>query len=253
VIGSTFATGGTGPRMPDARRGGAAAAADASHRGTTTGADASRARRACEWSRDCTGTSAPAYHRRVMEDPLPPAAPPPRAPAELELATAGVAQIVAAAEQAAEALRASAEQRALDRIAEADRAAALRVQAADDDAEQVRAEVAADAEQLRAAAAQSAQEARHEAGVEAREIIADARAAAREVLREGEQLSGHLRELGDALRTNAERLLRDIRHAHAELTARLDRADPGPASPGRDGRSVPSPDGLDVPEFVPRA
>jgi len=159
-----------------------------------------------------------------MEDPLPPAAPPPRAPAELELATAGVAQIVAAAEQAAEALRASAEQRALDRIAEADRAAA-----------------------------QSAQEARHEAGVEAREIIADARAAAREVLREGEQLSGHLRELGEALRTNAERLLRDIRHAHAELTARLDRADPGPASPGRDGRSAPSPDGLDVPEFVPRA
>ena len=46
------------------------------------------------------------------------------------------------------------------------------------------------------------------------------------MLRDGETISGHLRELSDSLRANAERLLIDIRAAHAEMTARLDRVDP---------------------------
>lgn len=93
----------------------------------------------------------------------------------------------------------------------------------------------------------------------ARELIGEARAAARDVLREGETLSGHLRELADSLRINAERLLRDVRAAHAELNARLDRAEPDRAMPtARTGRApvappaVPRmPDEPDVPEFIP--
>ena len=69
-------------------------------------------------------------------------------------------------------------------------------------------------------------------------MLVEARAAAREVLREGEEISGNLRELGDALRTNAERLLRDIRLTHAELIARLDRADPAGWSGTGAGRRV---------------
>jgi hypothetical protein len=74
------------------------------------------------------------------------------------------------------------------------------------------------------------------------------------VLREGETLSGHLRELSDSLRVNAERLLRDVRDAHAELSARLDRADPDRGGSVR--RSVaPAPPAAaepEVPEFIPR-
>lgn len=190
-----------------------------------------------------------------MDDTPAPAEPPPplRSAADVQLAAGKVEQIVAAAEQAAEELRANAEQRALERIAEADRAAAIRVQAADDEAEQVRAEVSQEAEQLRADAAETAQEARYKAQLAAREIIAEARAAAREVLRDGEELSGNMHELSDALRINAERLLRDIRHAHAEFTARLDRADPGPAPREGSGGSAGSRERLDVPEFMPRS
>ena len=39
--------------------------------------------------------------------------------------------------------------------------------------------------------------------------------ATREVLRDGETPSTHLRQLSDSLRANAERLLLDIRAAHA--------------------------------------
>ena len=164
-----------------------------------------------------------------------------------------VAQIVAAAEQAPEELRAAAEKRATERIAEAERAARLRVKAADDEADEVRAEAVAEADEVRAGAAAKAQEERDRAHARAREVLEEARAAARDVLREGEQLSGHLRELSDALRVNAERLLRDVRAAHNELKARLDAVDldrPPPAASAR----APEPAGpdLDVPEFLPR-
>jgi hypothetical protein len=80
------------------------------------------------------------------------------------------------------------------------------------------------------------------------------------VLHEGEEISANLRELGDALRANADRLLRDIRLAHAELTSRLDRADPsgragsavGSASRAPASPSTDRPPELDVPEFIPR-
>ena len=88
--------------------------------------------------------------------------------------------------------------------------------------------------------------------------MSEARAAAREVLREGEEISANLRELGDALRSNAERLLRDVRAAHTELTSRLDGADPShwngvsASPPAVTAAPDPAPE-LDVPEFIPRA
>ncbi|MDX6721111.1 MAG: hypothetical protein QOJ63_3365, partial [Solirubrobacteraceae bacterium] len=174
---------------------------------------------------------------------------------------------------AAEELRETAERRALERIAEADRAAAMRVQAADDEALQVRSEAHTEVEQLRDEAATEAgalrdeaariaSEARDRAAASVREQVAEARAAAREVLHDGEEISGHLRELGDALRVNAERLLLDVRRAHAELTSRLERVDPAlwnsagsadpPAPAGPAAAPVERPPELDVPEFVPR-
>lgn len=161
---------------------------------------------------------------------------PRRPPRDLDpsSAAARVAEIVAAAETAAEELRATAERRASERIAEADRAAMMRIDAAE-----------AEATELRDAGAKNA-----------REVLAEARTAAREVLHDGEEISGHLRELGDALRVNAERLLRDIRLAHAELTSRLDQAEPRHGGAGRSqppAHSVPFQDGLDIPEFIPRS
>ena len=153
-----------------------------------------------------------------------------------------VEQIVEAAERAAEELRAEAEERADERIAEAERAAQMRVQAADDEAEEVRAE-----------AAEAAREAHDKAMLQAREIVSEARQATREVLRDGEALSGRLRELSNALRTNAERLLRDVHAAHDEMTARLDRADPDlTTSRSRTTHMPGTADEPDVPDFLRR-
>lgn len=161
-----------------------------------------------------------------------------------------------AAERAAEELRADAEARANERIAEAERAAELRVRAADEEADEVRRAAAAEAQEAVAEAQEAARAAQDKAAKEARELIYDARAATRGVLRDGETLSGHLRELSDSLRANAERLLLDIRAAHAEMTARLDRVDPDlGASAGRRERSAPTappPSEPDIPEFIPR-
>ena len=103
----------------------------------------------------------------------------------------------------------------------------------------------------------AAKDAQDTAAKRAREVIYEARVATREVMRDGETLSGHLHQLSDSLRANAERLLLDIRAAHAEMTARLDRVDPDlGASVGRLDRDPPSPRTAqgepDVPEFVLR-
>ncbi len=72
------------------------------------------------------------------------------------------------------------------------------------------------------------------------------------MLEDGESLSSNLRELADSLRVNAARLLRDVHSAHAELTARLDRADPdrtdSPLPPPAAPRGSQEPE---IPEFIP--
>ena len=162
-------------------------------------------------------------------------------------AYARVAEILASAERAGEDMRAEAERRLRDRIAEADRAASARVSAAEAEALEMLAAAQSEAEKLVREATERAEEVRDAARQDAREIVAEASAAAREVLRDGTDLSGHLRELSDSLRTNAELLMRDIKFAHAEMTARLDQGEGG--SSGSDPLGdVPE---LDVPEFHP--
>ena len=154
---------------------------------------------------------------------------------DLNEASAAVEEILTAAEESADRIRDEAESRMRERIAEGDRAAKNRIEAAEAEALEILANAQAEAEKVIAAARE-----------EARAHVAEATGSAREVLRDGTELSGNLRELSDSLRTNAELLLRDVRLAHAEMTARLDQASPADTT-------VPPPPGLDldVPEFHP--
>jgi cell division septum initiation protein DivIVA len=170
---------------------------------------------------------------------------------ELARATSRVGEIVAAAEQAAEGMRLEAERRLRERIAEGDRAAANRIEAAEAEALEILANAQAEAEKIRETAEATAKEIRDEARVEARQIVAEASGSAREVLRDGTELSGNLRELSDSLRTNAELLLRDVRLAHAEMTARLDQLEPADSESARLVAAAQEIDELDVPEFHP--
>lgn len=239
---------------------------------------------------------------------------------EISVASSKVAAIVEAAERAAEDLRLKTEEKVRERIAEADRAADLRVEAAEAEARELidaarreaaaveaearegvrliherAAQTRAEAEARKSAAlAEAAEEAarvradaeawsldtRGEAKTAAREIIAEAHDAARDVLHDGTTLSGHLQELSDSLHRNAERLLNDVKLAHARLTADLDQAAPagsvdlapsasrGPGASGEGESRGVSPgftsratepvisrrrpdDDFEVPEFVP--
>src|SRR5918997_1552497 len=93
-----------------------------------------------------------------------------------------------------------------------------------------------------------ADEIRDAARRDARDIVGDASATARGVVRDGTELSGHLRELSESLRANAELLLRDVRMAHSEMNARIDQVVPDASAPDRAG---PITTDLDVPEFHP--
>ncbi len=167
---------------------------------------------------------------------------------EVAQASARVADIVAAAERAADELYAQAETRMRERIQEGERAADNRVQAAENEALEILANAQQQADRIVREAQARADELRDAARRDAREIVGEASAGARDVLRDGTELSGHLRELSDSLRANAELLLRDVRMAHGQMNARLDqvvpdaRPDEGPAA---------DPGDLDVPEFHP--
>jgi cell division septum initiation protein DivIVA len=221
---------------------------------------------------------------------------------EISVASSKVAAIVEAAERAAEDLRLKTEERVRQRIAEADRAADLRVEAAEaeareiveqarrdaeslisqarvdvqgvhDEAARARSDAEAEAGQQRAEVETYAKDVKQAARDDARAIVAEAQNAARGVLSDGTELSGHLQELSDSLHRNAERLLNDVKLAHARLTADLDQAGPAggvdsavdasrageaPATPGFASRPTPSPrrgsrpdDDFEVPEFLP--
>jgi uncharacterized membrane protein YqiK len=115
-----------------------------------------------------------------------------------------------------------------------------------------------------AEATAEATRAREQAEERARELLRDARSAASDVRTEGLELAGNLREMGDSMRSNAERLLRDVQMIHSRMVAEIDRADGGASrapvrtsEPGlRDRerrRASLSDEGevLDVPEFIP--
>jgi vacuolar-type H+-ATPase subunit H len=109
-----------------------------------------------------------------------------------------------------------------------------------------------------AAAAKSLEQAEQHS----RELLREVRSGASDVRTEGLELVGNLREMGDSLRANAERLLHDVQMIHSRMVAEIDRVDGGagraPASSSRrvGARDRGAPplvggDALDVPEFIP--
>ena len=215
---------------------------------------------------------------------------------------------MAAAENAAEDIRLRTEARMRDRIAEGERAAENRVRAADEEAAEIVREAREEAERAKTVAASEAlailakahddadrtrgeaEQAKTAASAEALDIVGRARKEAREsaatmkaqslealgqariasadVRAEGMELVSNLREMGDAMRSNAERLLRDVQAIHSRMVAQLDQVDggasriPSPRSSERDSGAARRPrdgglngptdiDELDVPEFIP--
>ena len=202
----------------------------------------------------------------------------------LARASRQVAQIVNAAEQAAQELMEQTEERADARIAEAARAADNRVAAAEAEATELLGEARRQASVLHTTAESDAARIREEAKREAAAVVEEARRQAEEVQRiaevfaaqtresaeqesakqirrarelaaevfgDGTEMSHNLRQLSDSLRRNAEILLNDVTAAHRALTARIEQVDPGDASPpARAERPVFE---ADIPEFIPRA
>jgi len=192
-----------------------------------------------------------------------------------------VASIITAAEDAADQIRDEAEQRLHERIAEAERAANNRVTAAEEEAteilEQARTtatsealsvvgKASEEADAMMSEATAFAQRTRSEAEHYTRELLGEARTTAEAVRDEGLELVTNLRQMGDSLRANAERLLRDVQSVHSQMVARIERAEgngrisqlPARSDPGRPtGRRYYDDDDVqadlpDVPEFIPR-
>jgi vacuolar-type H+-ATPase subunit H len=208
-----------------------------------------------------------------------------------------VASILSAAEATADRMRHDAEARLQDRVAEGDRAAAYRVQAAEEEAAEILATARSESERLLrearerdeeakttatsealmivAKAQESAEEmvskatetaARHrqEAETYTRDLLSEARLTAQDVRSEGLELVANLRQMGDSLRANAERILRDVQGVHGNMVARIDKVDARRGGAGseprrprsdrlRDSLPADGDDGIpDVPEFIPR-
>jgi cell division septum initiation protein DivIVA len=109
----------------------------------------------------------------------------------------------------------------------------------------------------------NAEEATNEAHEKVRRLLGDARSTATEVQNEGMELVENLRQMGDSLRANSTRLLRDVQQVHKQMVARIEAAGGdvgglGPIRASRAGEGEPRErvqvlDGeLDVPEFIPR-
>jgi hypothetical protein len=165
-------------------------------------------------------------------------------------ATGEALTVVARAQDQAEIIRAEAEQAKTQATSEA-----LAIVG--------RAQESAEATLAEANAAVA--KAKTEAEERARELMREARATAGDVRAEGLELVENLRQMGDSLRSNAERLLRDVQMIHSRMVAQIDRADGGVGAnelavqarraPARGRSPVPEPvpDGevIEVPEFIP--
>ena len=83
----------------------------------------------------------------------------------------------------------------------------------------------------------------------------NARTTANEIRTDGLEIVSNLREMGDSLRANAQRLLRDVQEIHSRMMAAIDQkeAELGLEPAPRARRSTRSAEGepLDVPEFIP--
>lgn len=188
-----------------------------------------------------------------------------------------VAGILGAAERAADELRTRTEDNARDRIAEADRAADNRVKAAEEEAAEILASARQQAAKVRddakVAADKSVTEATnkgleivgnaemeakrtldetaaatakaHEDAAErSRELMRSAQETAAEIRDEGFHMVGNLRDLGDSMRNNAEKLLKDVQMIHTRMVAQIERVEAASRKPpvrpsGASSRSAP--------------
>jgi vacuolar-type H+-ATPase subunit H len=218
-----------------------------------------------------------------------------------------VGSIISAAEATADRITDEAERRVRERIAEGQRAADNRVRAAEEEAAEILASARIEADRLRRSGQEEAEQAKTSATSEAltivanaeqnadetleqattaaansqreaerysRELMSEARTTAEDVRSEGLELVANLRQMGDSLRANAERILRDVQSVHKQMVARIEQAEGDgrgaaaarevPAAsrrPRSDGAwasararfESPADDGVpDVPEFIPR-
>jgi antirestriction protein len=91
-------------------------------------------------------------------------------------------------------------------------------------------------------------------------MVLDAQATADGVRDEGMELVSNLREMSDALRSNAERLLHDIQTIHSRMLGELERVDPegvatrllSESEPADEASQAPAgEEQLDVPDSIP--
>lgn len=185
-------------------------------------------------------------------------------------------RVAAAEEEAAEIVRTARDEAtrvARDTVAraqaEADR---IRMEASEakekatSEALEIVARAQENADQTLTEATEAALKTRSEADGKAREMIREAREVSGSVRGDGVELADHVKQLGDSLRRNAERLLNDVQGVHSTYLAQIDKLDPErthlrtPSSGSarrsgerRGGARAPDPgDDLDVPEFIPR-
>jgi vacuolar-type H+-ATPase subunit H len=185
-------------------------------------------------------------------------------------------RVSAAEEEAAEIVRVAHDEAtrvARDTVAraqaEADR---IRMEASDakekatSEALEIVARAQENADQTLSEATEAALKTRSEADSKARELIRETREVSGSVRGDGVELADHVKQLGDSLRRNAERLLNDVQAVHSTYLSQIDKVDPerthlrtspsasgGRASDRRPrGRGADSGDDLDVPEFIPR-
>jgi vacuolar-type H+-ATPase subunit H len=101
-----------------------------------------------------------------------------------------------------------------------------------------------------------------EAQERSRALLRETRTTASDIRTEGLEIVSNLHEMGDSLRSNAERLLRDVQSIHSRMVAQLDREEAGlrRGSPAAGRRGADSGDrtssqagegALEVPEFIP--
>ena len=171
-----------------------------------------------------------------------------------ELAAQQVEQIVAAAQEAAEQIRAEAEGVRKDARDQGKRDAERIRQKAKDESEaevmESRKQAVIMGQQAKQEAEQRLKEATEEServreqtrrAVEGR--VAGAERAAADVLKEAQALSGGLRQLGRSLEEQADRILRDVQAAHRRMQAdlRVQSGDelPESSSSGRGTRAAP--------------
>lgn len=182
------------------------------------------------------------------------------------------AEILAAARAEADQLLARARERDEQSRSNAASEALALITTAQQQATDALAEASQRAAAVLAEANERAAVTRREAETHSRELLSEARLVAEQVRGEGLELVSNFRQMGDSLRANAERLLRDVQGIHTSMVRRLEQAGPAGARANGAGRGdgerprqlegvrgrrrfdpATRSDALDVPEFIPRS